>query len=436
MRLGSQVLVAAAALAGAACRHRGPALPVRPEQPPPDSVQVPPPARPELPVRPGQPAPDSVAVPPPQQPGRGGVPVTAPAPVPATTYRFLATAESQDQVALVAFKPCQPAETPPACGTRIERTYDVGIYPADIEGPHGVIASPDGKSFFVSMSHGRPNGRLEKYAVASGQRLGVVELGMFPATVDIAPSGAFVYAINFNFEDPAMRPSSLSVVAGETMTEVARPETCRMPHGSRLNPQGTLHYSGCMMNDLLVEVDARTLAVRRLFSVAPGKEGPVDITGPMAGMKHETGYAMSSACSPTWSQPSADGARVFVACNKSGEIVVVDVPSWRLVKRWKTPPAPYNLAVTPDGKLLVVTQRGPGTVTIWRLSDDALLAEIPGTRKVASGVTVSRDSRFAFVTLEGIGGDPGTIDIIDLKTLQKVASVEIGKQAGGIALLP
>jgi DNA-binding beta-propeller fold protein YncE len=64
------------------------------------------------------------------------------------------------------------------------------------------------------------------------------------------------------------------------------------------------------------------------------------------------------------------------------------------------------------------------------------MAQIRGTRTVASGVAVSRDSRYAFVTLEGVGGDPGTVDIIDLQTLQKVASVEIGKQAGGIWVLP
>ena len=387
-----------------ACHQRRPmpALPVEPQPPPPEGVVVPPP---------GPPPPD----------------VTAPAPMPATTYRILATAESQDQVALIRFKPCQPEAVPPACGAQVERTYAVGIYPSDIEGPHGVVAAPDGRAFYVSLAHGRPFGRLEKYDIATGRRLGAVELGMFPATLDVAPTGAFVYAINFNVEDPDMRPSSLSVVLGETMTEVARSETCRMPHGTRLNPQGTLHYSGCMMNDLLVEVDARSFAVRRLFDVTPGKEGavaPAAVTG------------MSSVCSPTWAQPSADGARVYVACNKSGEIVEVDVASWSLVKRWSTPPAPYNLAVTPDGKLLVATQKGPGTITIWRLSDGARLAEVPGTRTVASGVVTSRDSRFAFVTLEGIGGQPGTVDIIDLKTLRKVATVEIGSRAGGIAVLP
>jgi DNA-binding beta-propeller fold protein YncE len=181
------------------------------------------------------------------------------------------------------------------------------------------------------------------------------------------------------------------------------------------------------MNDLLVEVDARSFTVRRLFDVTPGREGavaPAAVSG------------MSEVCGPTWAQPSSDGARVYVACHRSGEILEMDVASWSLVKRWQTPPAPYALAVTPDGRLLVATQRGPGTITVWRLSDGARLAEIPGTRAAASDVATSRDSRFAFVSLEGIGDEPGTIDIIDLKTLQKVATVAIGKQAGGIAVLP
>lgn len=222
------------------------------------------------------------------------------------------------------------------------------------------------------------------------------------------------------------------------MIEVARPATCRMPHGSRLNPQGTKHYSGCMMNDLLVEVDAKTFAVSRLFNVALGKEGAVAASDGEegGGHDHDRGPALSNACSPTWAQPSADGSLVYVACNRSNEIVEVDVAAWRVSRRWKTPPAPYNLAVTPDGRLLVATQKGLGTATVWRLADAALLADIPGTRKVVSGVVVSADSRYAFVTLEGIGGDPGTVDVIDLATLKKVGSVETGKQAGGIALVP
>jgi DNA-binding beta-propeller fold protein YncE len=361
-----------------------------------------------------------------------------------TVYRLLAGAESDDHVALIEFRPCRMAAT--ACGARVVREYLVGPTPFDIEGPHGVAAAPDGKSFYVTIAHGKPNGLLEKYDLETGALLGVVELGMFPATVDVSPAN-LVYAINFNFHDPDMAVSSLSVVDGSSMTEVARPTTCQMPHGSRLNPSATRHYSACMMNDLLVEVDTRTFEVARAFRLTKGREGAVpaavlaggSAAGHGAHAAHGAGHGdleMRNDCSPTWAQPTADGARILVACNRSNEVVEVDVKAWRVIRRWETPKAPYNLAVTPDGETLVVTQKGPGTTTIWRLADASMLAEIPGTRTVASGVVVSADSRYAFVTLEGIGGDPGTVDIIDLERREKVATVDIGKQAGGIAVLP
>jgi len=354
-------------------------------------------------------------------------------------YRFLATAESDDQVVLAEFVPCtQAAPVADACGVRALRTYQVGRWPAETEGPHGVIPGADGRAFYVSLAHGFPFGYLEKVDLETGKSLGFVELGMFPATVDLGVGG-LVYVINFNFEDPTMAPSSVSVVDGQGMLEVARTTTCRMPHGSRINPQGTHHYSGCMMNDLLVEVDARTFLVTRAFGLAAGEEGAVALgLEEHAGMEHggPSGPAMSSRCSPTWAQPSADGARIYVACNKSAEIVEIDAATWAMVRRWKTPAAPYNLAVSPDGRLLVITQKGPGTTSIWRLADATLLGEVAGSRRIASGVAVSADSRYAFVTLEGVGGEPGTVDVIDLARRERVASLEMGKQAGGIAMLP
>ena len=53
-------------------------------------------------------------------------------------------------------------------------------------------------------------------------------------------------------------------------------------------------------------------------------------------------------------------------------------------------------------------------------------AEFPG------GVASSADDRYAFVTVEGIGLEPGTVEIIDLQTLKTVATVDVGQMAGGI----
>src|SRR5205823_14568166 len=70
-------------------------------------------------------------------------------------------------------------------------------------------------------------------------------------------------------------PSSQSVIYTPTHTEVSRIITCTMPHGSRIDPSGRFQYSGCMMDDQLVEIDTRTFKVSRRFSLAKGKEGPL-----------------------------------------------------------------------------------------------------------------------------------------------------------------
>ena len=99
----------------------------------------------------------------------------------------------------------------------------------------------------------------------------------------------------------------------------------------------------------------------------------------------------------------------------------------------QTGKGPYNIDITPDGKKLIVTYKSEGATAIWDLKKRKELAKIANTRKVSHGVAVSPDNKYAFISVEGIGGDPGTMDVIDLKTMKKVASAELGKQAGGIA---
>ena len=45
---------------------------------------------------------------------------------------------------------------------------------------------------------------------------------------------------------------------------------------------------------------------------------------------------------------------------------------------------------------------------------------------------MSPDDRYAFVSVEGVGTEPGTVEMIDLQTLKVVATVDVAPQAGGI----
>jgi DNA-binding beta-propeller fold protein YncE len=141
------------------------------------------------------------------------------------------------------------------------------------------------------------------------------------------------------------------------------------------------------------------------------------------------------SCSPTWAQPSRDGKRVWVACNKSSEIVEIDASAWTLLRRLSAGPGVYNLGVTNDGKRLVATNKRGASVSIIDATTGKELARVPTTRKVVHGVAISDDDRYAFISVEGTGSEPGTVDVIDLIAMKKVASVNVGQQAGGIDFL-
>ncbi|HEY0323336.1 MAG TPA: YncE family protein [Pyrinomonadaceae bacterium] len=360
---------------------------------------------------------------------------------PEQDYLVYVVSESADEITLVRFGPK---------GARVDHKLGTGVMPSDIDGPHGMAISRDKEFYYISLAHGAPFGSVWKYSVKTDAVLGKVTLGMFPATMDVSPDGQFLYVVNFNLHGD-MVPSSVSVVSTELMKELARITTCTMPHGSRFNPQGTKHYSVCMMDDMLVEIDTATLKVSRYFVLTKGKE--MGMTGApkaqtmqsmpgmnMGGTRDTGGHGLEPpkpgdvSCSPTWAQPSTDGSKIYVACNKSSEIVEIDATTWKMTRRIAGGPGVYNLAVTKDGRLIGTNKRGP-SVSVIDLKTGKELARIPTKRRVVHGAVISPDDRYAFISIEGIGSEPGTVEIIDLQTLKSVATVDVGGQAGGIDFL-
>jgi len=355
-------------------------------------------------------------------------------------YRVFVGSEATDRISLVVFGPE---------GAEVEREFTVSFYPTESDGPHGLTMSPDGAHLYVTTGHGRPFGNLWKLDPATGRSLGRVELGLFPASLDVSPEGTFAFVSNFNLHGD-MVPSSISVVSTDRMIEVSRLETCTMPHGSRLSSDGRRHFSTCMMDDLLVEVDAWGLGVARHFGLAPGTEegrsgapgGPA--TGGAApgagggsghaapGHAHHAGMPQA-VCSPTWAQPAADDRSVFVACNRSGELVEVDLASWTLVRRIPAAPGIYNLEVTSDGRRLVATNKQDDTVSIFDLASGTEVVRLPTHRRVVHGVVISPDDRYAFITVEGVGSEPGTLEVLDLSAGEFVARVDLPPMSAGVA---
>ena len=347
-----------------------------------------------------------------------------------TGYWLYAAAESADEVYMIRFD---------GRDAEVVQRVEVGYQATEIEGPHGLTVSPDGRHWFLSMAHGNPYGILYKDSTGDNRLVGQCELGLFPATMEISPATGLLYVVNFDLHGD-MTPSSVSIVDPDEVVEVAQTTTGAMPHGSRVSPDGLKHYSCAMMSDELYELDAATFEVERVLKLLPegvedaahghGDKEPDDEDEEGRAEDVEHGHGLAK---PTWVHPHPTLARAYVCLNALDQVAIVDLDAWEVIDRLPTGVGPYNTVVTPDGKRLIVTYKGTGAVGIWDLETGRERARIPTSRRVTHGVVVSPDSRYAFVTNEGKGSEQGTLDVFDLATDRKIETLELGLQMGGLA---
>ncbi|HEX6324399.1 MAG TPA: hypothetical protein VFZ36_11785, partial [Vicinamibacterales bacterium] len=288
-------------------------------------------------------------------------------PAPKSYYAY-ACAESDDTIALVRF-------TPGAAGKgalEVVKTIDVGVWPTEIEGPHGIGVHPDGRHWFVSLAHGNPFGSVWKLETGTDRKVASVEAGLFPASLDIARGTGFLYVVNFNLHGD-MEPSTVSVIETDEMSEIARIPTGIMPHGSRIDAAGARQYHVTMMDDTLHEIDAVGLRELRTLPLSPhashaGHAMAADTPEARVAMK----TMMADMVQPTWAtQPTRDG-KVYVAGNKKNLLIEVDTAAWKISRTFAdTGDGIYNLDVTSDGRWLVATYKRGAAVGIWDLKKGA-----------------------------------------------------------------
>ena len=346
------------------------------------------------------------------------------------SYFLYVAAESDDVVSLLKFD-----------GSSIEEInrIEVGIMPTEIEGPHGITVDPSGDYWYLSLAHGSPFGSLVKYSTETNKPVSKTTLGLFPATMQVSTTTGFLYCVNFDLHGD-MKPSTVSVVDPELMIEIKQITTGAMPHGSRLSPDGLFQYSVAMMSGELFEIDGISMEVNRKLNLEMIDHSHMNHSNMdhsnmnHSSMDHSSKVMMKhSSVKPTWVIPHPNNNYAYVAGNGSNEIIEVDLDSWKITERIKTGKGPYNVEITPNGDKLIITLKGEGSTAILDLNDKKIIKTIKNTTSVSHGIAISPDSKYAFISVEGIGGEPGIVDVIDLESLELVSSVKVGKQAGGIA---
>ncbi|MCU1348018.1 MAG: hypothetical protein JWO56_1048, partial [Acidobacteria bacterium] len=123
---------------------------------------------------------------------------------------------------------------------------------------------------------------------------------------------------------------------------------------------------------------------------------------------------------------ATDGKLLYVAVShfrdkphsRPDEIVVLDIASRKIVRRIFGGTDPEGVALSPDGRRLVIANEDAGTATIADAATGRTLAAlVVGTEP--EGVAVSHDGRIAYVT----GETSNTVSVIDMQGAKVIENV-------------
>jgi len=321
----------------------------------------------------------------------------------APSYRIYVASESGDIVTQLTWD---------GAALRTVKVVPVGIMPADIDGPHNVTVSPDGKYWYVTIAHGTPHGTLWQMAVDGDTVVGKAPLEMFPTTIAITPDGDWAFVANSDFHGDHPRTNVVSIVYTPQMATLVNLPACDMPHGVKVNHAGTKVYVSCMNSDEILEVDRQSLRVARRHKAAAAHD-----------------------CSPTFVSVSPGDERLYVACNHGNTLQVLDAGTLELIKEIPTGAGAYNVEPSPDGKWVIVTNKKAQSISLIEAVALVEAARIPTTKKLPHGIAYSPDNRYAFISVESVGADPGAVDVIDVTAKVRVASTPVPLQPTGITVL-
>lgn len=139
-----------------------------------------------------------------------------------------------------------------------------------------------------------------------------------------------------------------------------------------------------------------------------------------------------------------DGASLWVGSNRDSVVLVLDARTGAARDTLRGFGMPYRIAISADGATAVVTDPVKAEVRVFAVADrrerhrvavpaDSLVptAEVPGSPS-PEGVAISRDGRWAFVTLQG----RNRVATIDLATGRIVALAPTGTWSDGVAWSP
>jgi len=147
--------------------------------------------------------------------------------------------------------------------------------------------------------------------------------------------------------------------------------------------------------------------------------------------KQSTATTRERYLSPLEMVSSPDGRLLYVVCQESDEVRIVDVQSSKVIGSVQVGRMPRGIAMSPDGRQLYITNAWSDTVSVI---DTATLQVVQTltTGSEPSGVVTDRDGTALYVA-NRLSGD---VSVIDLKSGQETKRLLAGRGASYLALSP
>ncbi len=219
----------------------------------------------------------------------------------------------------------------------------------------GIALSPDGNWLYgvassYALNKAKTVAELWRVEVATGTAELLVKLADMPYDVVVSPDGATAWVMNWlggqlQHVDLTQGPAKDGQTAAMLSTALGF-----SGQGVAMSPDGKVVYASAVDGDFVAFVDAATGQITHKVMVnlgqAPG----------MAPQGRDPGFL----------RVSPDGKRVYVVCALSNEVAVIDTASAQLVGSIPVGWYPSGLALSADGKTLLVTNaKGTGFPVGW-----------------------------------------------------------------------
>lgn len=336
----------------------------------------------------------------------------------------------------------------------------VGAFPVELEGPHHLAPTPDGRFVFVGISNtldpgaaaggphgshglGAADGYLLKFDASTGREVARVRAERSPGDVRIEPVRGRVWQSHYDLysfsealqrynageiswdEVRAASTSAVIVTDGDTMERIARVPICAASHGIGFSPDGSAAWVSCAWSDAVARVDTGDFSVQ----VIPVGPNPSEFT-----TSRYAPYAVTVAPDgKVWVSNSAVGNRGLRVIDPNTR---AEIPELALA----TEGLPLFGAFESDGARFYVVTQNPDRL----LQIDPATAEVQQQVELsplgcvnAHAAVLSPDEGTLWIVCEGDHlALPGTLERFETARLTPTGHLEVGLFPDDVAFLP